>query len=644
MEARQFEQALELVTGLAAEVPENRDVLYMQAVSQRYLGRYREALATLDGLARLHPGFGRLHQERGHVLRALGERTQAIAAYRRAVELNASLPACWRNLAVLCREEGLLQDSRHAADIAANLARMAPALVSAHGMFAEGETGLAEQLVREHLATHPQDIEAMRLLARIGIRMGVLDDAEFLLECVLEVDPQYHAARYDYVKVLVERQRYSQALDQLQRLSALDDDSLALKTLKANALSGLGHHEAARQLFDGLRAFTPDDPALHLAIGHAEKTIGHQAEAIEAYHRAAELRPCFGDAWWSLANLKTYRFTDSEIERMRVHERAATTSDEDRLHLCFALGKALCDQGDFAASFDFYARGNELKRRSCNFDAGHLEHKLRRQMQLCTTEFFATRAGAGHLAHDPIFIVGLPRAGSTLIEQILASHSAVEGTRELADVPRLVHQLNGRESDHVRARYPQILAELELDAFRQFGEKYLQETRVYRSGKPRFIDKMPNNFRHIALIHLMLPNARIIDARRDPMDCCFSNFRQLFANGQEFTYSLDDIGRYYRIYVDIMAHWERVLPGRVLRIQHEDLIDDLEGTVRRMLDYCGLEFEAACLDFHRTERSVRTASSEQVRRPINREGVGQWRHYEAHLGPLKAALGDLVRA
>ena len=641
MEARHFDQALALATAMAAEVPENRDVLYLVAVNLRYLGRGREALATLDELARLHPHFSRLYQERGHCLQSLGERSDAIAAYRRAVELNPSLPSSWRNLAVLCREAGLSRDADHAANVAGNLERLPAAVVSANSMFAEGETVPAERLVREHLQRNPRDIEAMRLLARIGMKMGVLDDAEFLLECVLEFDPQYHAARFDYATVLIERQKHAQALEQLKRLLALDAGNAAFRTLEANALTGLGRHEEALRLFSQLRADTPNEHTLHLAIAHAHKTIGQQAEAIESYHRSADARPGFGDAWWSLANLKTYRFGDAEIERMRGYE-SATTGDEDRFHLCFALGKALGDRREFAESFACYARGNELKRRNVSHDAAHLEQKLRRQMQICTPGFFAARASSGCPADDPIFVVGLPRAGSTLIEQILASHSAVEGTRELADIPRLVHQLNGRESDQVQARYPGVLAELEVGAFRGLGEQYLEDTRIYRTDKPRFIDKMPNNFRHIALIHLILPNAKIIDARRDPMDCCFSNFRQLFANGQEFTYSLEDIGRYYRIYVELMQHWDRVLPGRVLRVQHEELIDDLEGSVRRMLDYCNLEFEPACLEFHRTERSVRTASSEQVRRPINREGVGRWRDYEPYLTPLKAALGDLL--
>ena len=641
MEARLFEPALALSTSLAAEVPENRDVLYLIAANQRYLGRCREALATLDALERLHPGFSRLFQERGHALRALGERQGAVAAYRRAVELNPSLPSSWRNLARLCAELGRQREAEHAAGVAANLERLPTAVVTANSMFAEGETMLAERTVREHLQRHPQDIEGMRLLGRIGLRMGVLDDAEFLLECVLELSPDYHAARFDYATALVERQKHAQALEQLKKLYEFNPRNAAFRTLEANALTGLGRHEEALRLFDELRAESPRDHTLLLAIAHARKTIGQQAEAIEFYHLSADARPGFGDAWWSLANLKTYRFTDAEIDTMRGYESAGATSAEDRAHLCFALGKALADRRDFAASFDYYDRGNAIKRARISHDATLLERKLQRQMQICTPDFFAARAGAGCPASDPIFIVGLPRAGSTLIEQILASHSAVEGTRELADIPRLVHQLNGRETDRVQARYPDILAELGVDAWRGLGEQYIADTRIYRSGKPRFIDKMPNNFRHIALIHLILPNARIIDARRDPLDCCFSNFRQLFANGQEFTYSLEDIGRYYRIYVEIMRHWDKVLPGRVLRVQHEDLLDDLEGSVRRMLEYCELPFEPACLEFHRTERSVRTASSEQVRRPINRDGVGLWRDYEAHLEPLKAALGDL---
>ena len=354
------------------------------------------------------------------------------------------------------------------------------------------------------------------------------------------------------------------------------------------------------------------------------------------------MRPGYGDAYWSLANLKTYRFTDDELARMRGHEADAATSLVDRYRLCFALGKALEDRGEYAGSFRYYERGNAFKKRESRHKAELIERNTQLQKEICSREFFTAREGLGCDRPDPIFIVGLPRAGSTLLEQILASHSKVEGTMELADIPRLVHQLQGREYDESKPRYPAVLAELGADQLRAFGEKYLKDTQMFRTGKAFFIDKMPNDFRHIGLIHLILPNAKIIDARREPMACCFSNFKQLFAAGQEFTYSIDDIARYYCTYVELMAHWDAVLPDKVLRVRHEDVVEDLEGSVRRILEHCGLPFEEGCLEYHRTERSIRTASSEQVRQPIFREGLDQWRHYEPWLGPLRASLGDAL--
>jgi hypothetical protein len=327
---------------------------------------------------------------------------------------------------------------------------------------------------------------------------------------------------------------------------------------------------------------------------------------------------------------------------MRAAEAAAATAAVDRFHLCFALGKALEDRAQYGESFAYYERGNALRRTMSRYRPELHELNTRLQIEVCTAELFARNKDTGAPAPDPIFIVGLPRSGSTLIEQILASHPAVEGTHELAEIPRVVAELQGRDTDSDTPRYPAVLAEMRAADFRRLGERYLAETRVYRTGRPRFIDKMPNNFRHIGLIHLALPNARIIDARREPMACCFGNFKQLFARGQEFAYGLQDLARYYRTYLELMRHWERVLPGRVLRVQHEDLVDDLEGNVRRILDYCGLGFEPACVEFYKTERSVRTASSEQVRQPIYREGLDQWRNYEPWLGSLRAALGDAL--
>ncbi len=420
--------------------------------------------------------------------------------------------------------------------------------------------------------------------------------------------------------------------------------TVAYRVSYATACAGIGNNERAIELYREVLKQTPGAADLHLSVGHALKTLGKQQEAIESYYTAIGCRPSFGDAYWSLANLKTYRFPVEDIERMRAQEEAPGIREEDRYHLCFALGKALEDRGEYAESFRDYQRGNALKKAEIRFRIEPIERNARLQAAVCTRDFFASRQGYGFDCSDPIFIVGLPRAGSTLLEQILASHSRVEGTMELPNILRLVGELQGRDPDADNPRYPAILADLTPEKFRSFGEKYIADTRVYRTGKPMFIDKMPNNFRHIGLIHLILPNAKIIDARREAMACCFSNFKQLFASGQEFTYSIEDIARYYRSYVQLMQHWDDVLPGRVLRIQHESVVEDLEGNVRRLLEFCGLDFEPACLEFHRTERSVRTASSEQVRQPISKDGLEQWRRFEPWLGELKMALGPRAEA
>jgi tetratricopeptide (TPR) repeat protein len=638
----QFAEALSVAQALLAEVPENRDVLYLVAVSQRYLGRIADALKTLARFEAVHPDYGRLYQEIGHCYRAVGEADAAIKAYEQAVARNHTLSATWSALRDLYAARGRRVDADNAAAHVAALAKLPAPVVYATNLSLEGELYAAEQLVRQFLQTHGDHIEAMRLLAQIGVKLEILDDAEFLLESVLVFAPDYRAARYEYASVLVQRHKYLQAIEETNKLLLLEPHNPAYRTLYANACGGLGRHDDALQVYRELLVASPQAAELHLSIAHALKTLGRQAEAIESYREAAATRPSYGDAYWSLANLKTYRFADDELARMRGQEAAEATSLVDRYHLCFALGKALEDRGEYAESFRYYERGNAFKKSESRYKADLIERNTRLQKQVCTAEFFAARRGCGCEPPDPIFIVGLPRAGSTLIEQILASHSQVEGTMELAEIPRLVHHLQGREHDEAKPHYPGVLPELSADQLRAFGEKYLEDTRMFRTGKPFFIDKMPNNFRHLGLIHLILPNAKIIDARREPMACCFSNFKQLFAAGQEFTYSFEDIGRYYRTYVELMEHWDAVLPGKVLRVQHEDVVEGLEGNVRRILEFCGLEFEPACLEFYKTERSVRTASSEQVRQPIYKEGIDQWRNFEPWLGPLKAALGDLA--
>ncbi len=644
LEKGQLADALAGAQALLKEDPENRDVWYIVAVSQRYLKRIADALATLMELERLHPDFSRLYQERGHCYVALRQAEPAIEAFLRAVHLNPALPASWNALKILMKIAGREADAQMAAQHVATLAKLPPEIVTASSMFADGEVYPAERIVRDFLLKHGDHVEAMRLLAKIGMKLDVLDDAELLLERTLALAPGYHAARYDYALVLLQRHKHVRALEELERLLEVDPDNRPYRISYATACAGIGNNERAIELYREVLKQTPGAADLHLSVGHALKTLGKQQEAIESYYTAIGCRPSFGDAYWSLANLKTYRFPVEDIERMRAQEEAPGIREEDRYHLCFALGKALEDRGEYAESFRHYQRGNALKKAEIRFRIEPIERNARLQAAVCTRDFFASRRGYGFDCRDPIFIVGLPRAGSTLLEQILASHSRVEGTMELPNILRLVGELQGRDPDVDNPRYPAILADLTPEKFRSFGEKYIADTRVYRTGKPMFIDKMPNNFRHIGLIHLILPNAKIIDARREAMACCFSNFKQLFASGQEFTYSIEDIARYYRSYVQLMQHWDDVLPGRVLRIQHESVVEDLERNVRRLLEFCGLNFEPACLEFHRTERSVRTASSEQVRQPISKDGLEQWRHFEPWLGELKMALGPRAEA
>jgi len=643
LERSEFAPALAAAEALLVEVPENRDVLYMIAVSQRYLKRIPAALATLARLEELHPTFSRLFQERGHCHVALRSAGPAIAAFERAVNMNGALPASWNALTVLYRMTGRPPDADKAAAQAAKLADLPPELMTAFNMFADGEIFAAETLVRQFLLTHGDHIEGMRLLAKIGMELDVVDDAELLLENVLVLAPDYHAARYEYAVALLKRHKHVRAKEELEKLLKIDPNNRVYRTTHATVCTGFGDYEQALPHYRELLVEIPHDPELHLSIAHALKTLGRTQEAIESYRAAAAARPRFGEAYWSLANLKTYRFTDDELARMRADEAAPAIRLVDRYHMCFALGKALEDRGEYAESFSYYERGNALKKTECRYQPGPIERNARLQAAVCTREFFAAREGYGCDSAAPIFIVGLPRAGSTLIEQILASHSQVEGTMELADIPRLVQDLQGRETNAGEPRYPRVLTELAAEECKRLGAKYLQDTRVYRAGKPHFIDKMPNNFRHLGLIQLMLPNARIIDARREPMACCFSNFKQLFASGQQFTYSVEDITRYYRSYVELMAHWDDALPGKVLRVQHEDVVDNLEANVRRILEFCGLEFEPDCLQFHKTQRPVHSASSEQVRQPIYKEGLEQWRNFEPWLRSLKEALGDLAQ-
>ena len=643
--AKPGEAAAKMRTLLDAGLPdeERPDALYLLAVAERYGHRPRDALVTLERLLRDNAEHARAHQEQGHIQAALGRHEEAMLAYAKAVQLNPALVASWRALVQLYEHTGQRDSAREALDQLEFLKRLPTELVQVTDLLHENKLYKAERLCRSFLERHKHHIEAMRLLADIGTRLKIYDDAEFLLESCVEFAPDYIQARIDYANLLIRKTKFEKAQEQAQRLLQMRPDNRSFKTTLATTLVGLGRFDEGIALYREILAADPGRHQLHLLTGHAQKTMGALDDAIESYRNAYGYKPDFGDAFWSLANTKTYQFSDTEIEHIKQWEQSSGISHDDRIHLSFAAGKALEDRGEYDASFAYYERGNALKARHTGYKTEITESRVQAQMDTCTPELFEHRGGVGHKARDPIFIVGLPRAGSTLLEQILASHSMVDGTMELHNILALAQRLRGREAEKT-PRYPRILHELDDDYFRRFGEQYLKNTRAYRGDAPLFIDKMPNNFMHVGLIRLILPNAKVIDARRHPMACCFSGYKQLFGEGQEFSYGLREVGRYYRAYVRLMDHWDEVLPGFVLRVMHEDVVDDLATQVRRILDFCALPFEENCIHFHKTERNIRTPSSEQVRQPIYRAGLDQWRHYESHLDPLREALGAEVLA
>ena len=640
-----FSEAVDLCDQVLADQPENTEALYTKAIALRFQRDIQGALRVVTRLIEIDPGNGRAHQERGHCLRDTGDTAGSFAAYQDAVTRNAALLASWKMLSRLHADAGRDEAADFADTQSEYLGKLPPQLLTVASLIQEGRYLKAEAMCRQFLQANGHHVEAMRFLAEIGTKFNVLDEAEFLLESALVLEPENAGAHYDYVEVLNKRQKFAQALDEATVLRAKEPDSPQIDMLCANQNLAVGNFDTALNIYRDCAKQTPNNPAIHLTLGHALKTTGRQQDAIDAYRQAYRVKPDFGDAYWSLANLKTYAFDPEQIASMRKHEAEKSTALVDRYHLCFALGKALEDQGDYAAAFEYYERGNRLKREDVGYDWRKISKEIGLQIECCTPDLFAQTDGAGFKAADPIFILGLPRAGSTLLEQILASHSQVEGTMELPNILALAHKLDGRRRVSEEARYPANLDELTHEDVTRFGEAYIRDTQIYRKGgTPFFIDKMPNNFRHIGLIHMILPNAKIIDARRGAMGCCFSGFKQLFAEGQEFTYGLQEIGQYYSDYVRLMDHWDTVLPGKILRVRYEEVVADLETQVRRLLDHCGLPFEEACLNFHQNERAVRTASSEQVRQPIFKSGVDQWENFSSYLDPLRDVLGPELAA
>ena len=641
--SEQFAVALGQLTALLDEHAEEPDVLYMTAVCHRYLRQWDDAQSYLDRLLRLAPEHGRGHQERGHLLRAQEMPAAALRSYQRACQMNPALDASWRGqleMALQVNDEVQANQARHQLQ---RLQALPKPLVAATDLLAQRKLLKAETLCRQFLQKVPRHVEAMRLLADIGVRLGAMDDAEFLLESAVLFEPDNQQVRIDYVQVLRKRQKFANALAQAKLLLDSAQDNPQFQSLYAIELMQTGDYTGALGYFDKVLARLPGDAITLTSRGHALKTSGQQQEAVESYRMALAGHPDHGEAYYSLANLKTYRFTAAEISRMQQQEGSVSANPMSQVYLMFALGKAHEDLGEYSTAFNYYQQGNGLKRAQSGYDAQKMGVELQAQATFFSKDVFASRPDSGDPACDPIFIVGLPRAGSTLLEQILASHSLVDGTLELPNILSIAQSLRRRGQGEGNAEYPAIIADMSALELRELGEKYLAETAIHRQDAPYFIDKMPNNFRHVGLIKLILPNAKIIDARRHPMACCFSGYKQLFAEGQEFSYDLDDLSSYYRDYVALMDHWQTVLPSDVLQVNYEQVVGDLEGQVRRILDYCGLPFEPQTLQFHDTERSVRTASSEQVRQPLYRGGLDQWRHFSEQLQPLEEQLSDIIQ-
>ena len=640
--AKEFKDALKDLDSLVDQAWPPPEALYMQAVCYRYTNQHQLALDSLDKLKQVCPDHGRAHQEEGHTYRALRQSQLALRSYERAFYYNPALEASLRAQLELLNSK---EDSGRVERIQANLDRLSKTpkpLIGVMDLISQGKLLKAEDLCRKFMQKVPDHVEGMRLLADIGLRLGVLEDAEFLLESAAALEPTNTGVRIDYINALRKRQKYAKALVQAQNLTDSAPENLQFQSIFAVECMQSGDFEKAIERFDTILKKLPGDPVTLTSKGHALKTKGASEEAVSSYCDAIQSHRAHGEAYYSLANLKTYNFDDNEILSMRELVKDRNLSFMDRVYLNFSLGKALEDREDYRGSFKHYEQGNLLKKTQSRYDAGQMGLELKAQKEFLNGSFFSEHKEFGYAAKDPIFILGLPRAGSTLLEQILSSHSQIDGTLELPNILSLAQRLRRLSIGGDTPGYPQILLDLDSKALEEYGKTFIEDTRIHRQGAPLFIDKMPNNFRHVGLIKLILPNAKIIDARRNPLDCCFSGFKQLFAEGQEFTYDLQDIGQYYRDYLDLMDHWDEMLPGFILRVNNEDIISDLEGEVRRMLNFCELGFEESCLLFHQTKRDVRTPSAEQVRQPVSRAGVNNWEPFEEFLSPLKEALGKEV--
>ena len=635
-----FEEAHKYVLLNLRQDSNHIESLYFGSVCARYLKNYQQSNDYLERLLALSPDMGRAYQELGHLSRDRGNLELAAGYYRQACEMNPALISSWQFLYDYYKDIGKKDASNHALEQLENLKSLPNTLLYISQILYEGKLSEAEKMCRDFLKKDPKNTEAMSILSEIASKLGYLEDAEFLLENAVNFEPNNSELRKKYLIILRKRQKFSKAMIQAEYLCKNFPKNLSFKAQMAIEIMQNGDYEKAIEIFDSILKKAPNDPNTLTSKGHALKTFGNNIDAIESYKLAHKAKPDHGEAYFSLANLKTYSFKTSEIASMKNQLENINLLSKDRVYFHFALAYALEKEGEYEEAFSHLEKGNEIKKINNRYSIDGMKDEIQSQIQICDSNFFSSHGEGGLNKNDPIFILGLPRSGSTLIEQILASHSQIDGTLELPNILSMAHSLRGHDKLANQGKYPSVLKSLTKDQRKEMGLEYIKDTFMHRDKAPRFTDKMPNNFRHIGLIHLILPNAKIIDARRYPLDCCFSIYKQLFAQGQEFSYGLEEIGSYYRNYIDLMDHWNRVLPGKILKVNNEDIINDLEGQVKRIIDYLELPFEEECISFYNTKRSVRTASSEQVRKPINKDGLERWKPYSKKLKPLVDCLGE----
>ena len=632
---KDFKNALSLCKKNSKQLIE-KDFYYLTSVCFRYLNEPKKALINLDKLIQIDPNYGRAYQEIGHTNILLKNKNIALKAYLRAVRHNPSLQSSWLGiLALETKNEELI---KFVEQNVIYLKDLPPELKTVISFTHEGKLSRADRICREYLRDHPHDIEAMRLLANIGRDLNIYEDAEFLLESALLFDPENAKIKYDYINILTKRQKYGEALKHAQDFYNEDKKNINAMKLLSTALFRTDRYQEAIDIYNDILKLEPKNTDVMLSMGHLYKTSGEIDKSINCYQTAYKTDKYFGDSYWSLANLKTYTFSESEVISLDKMVNDPYVSVDEKTFMHFALGKAYEDLNEYEKSFNHYKEGNLIKKSKALFNVNDFNKECTNQIDVCTDDLFEMKSKWGSESSAPIFILGLPRVGSTLIEQILSSHSLVEPTHELPNIISTALRLNERKSQDKKSRYPDILLSLSSPQLKLIGDKYIKDSEVFRSNKPYFIDKMPNNFRHIGLIKLILPNAKIIDIRRSSMSACFSCFKQLFAEGQEFTYDLKDLAGYYNNYVELMNHWNKVLPNQILSINYEDVVNNFEDSVRDILEYCEIPFEKECLEFYKSKRSVKTPSAEQVRQPIYTSGMDYWKNYEPYLDDLKNNL------